>query len=120
MLPLRRMKISERKFGHGAGCWFELTGAPVIPRQPVVPAQPQRSPLPLSRASHLIALVEWELTCLTAPAQPLVPKLSIIGTCRHFAASRFGKRAGNRMEIMNRLKVTKSHNQVGLWEGGLT
>lgn len=67
----------EGMFGHGAGCWFKLTGTFLESwTTSDLPSWLGHS-LPmllLSRASHLRGFGEWQPTCLAASPQPLVPK----------------------------------------------
>lgn len=61
MLPQRRVKVSKRKFGHGAGCWFELTGTFLDSWVVCCPNLAIALPtLLLTRASHLVGLGRME------------------------------------------------------------
>lgn len=53
MLPQRREKVSKRKFGHGAGCWFELMETFIDSWIVCCPNLAIALPTLLTRASHL-------------------------------------------------------------------
>lgn len=55
------MKVSKRKFGHGAGCWFELTGTFLDSWIVCCPTLAVALPtILLTRASHLVGLGRME------------------------------------------------------------